>query len=583
MRIVPGRPGISWTLCAVVLLAACLAAAALMKFAAPRHEKQKTGIGTRPDAAEHPPRRTPEPPSHAGKAHTRRIVERLVPRPQQIIFAGETMPRPTRLSIQADSNKQSTLDQAARPACAWHADRLAKDLVEICGVDARVGGDGMPVRVKIQHGIAKPEGYSLKIARDSMTLTAADEAGLFYAAQTLVQILAFSPDALELLQIRDWPHYRTREVMLDMGRAPYSMKLLRRVIRIMARLKLNGLHLHLYDDHLNSLRFKKLPLGKENPRAISIDDLAEIVSFARRHHIAVVPELEAWGHAGAILYHYPELYGASAANEGYSFGIGESLYDLLEKMFDEVIPVLEPECAVHVGLDEARWALLPSVPPERESHYSPKMHVVRLHEILQKLGRKHGRSIRMRLWSSHGGWFVLEPIRDKVTLEPWQYYGSHADDIRIKLLRYGGAGKPAFVMGAGMSGQHPQGAYTATRLWCQGAMHCPNVEGVNICIWETNNVADQLVGVYAGADYAWTPRTPETLEQDPLGEKLRGRILHGMKQWQTAFPEARSDRIRADMGAEVHRGFYVTGPLAGKPVAPTCTLPDPRTRKRVRP
>ena len=88
--------------------------------------------------------------------------------------------------------------------------------------------------------------------------------------------------------------------------------------------------------------------------------------------------------------------------------------------------------------------------------------------------------------------------------------------------------------------------------------------------------AGQLVGVFAGADYAWTPQTPVIVEKDNLfRERVVGDALVRMKRWQSVFADADDGAIRLDMGAEVHKGIYTAGPWAGRPVAPTAVMAEP--------
>lgn len=287
----------------------------------------------------------------------------LCPTPQKVDLADQQIARPRhlRLDIQARS------DAATRDAA-----RLAEDLLDIAGVEAGPGVAGPPLTLRIDAAGLRPQGYRLVVAADGIELVGADEPGLFYGGQTLLQHLA-AADAhgrVAACRIEDWPHYRVRELMLDLGRAPHAMRLLKRAVRIMARLKLNSLHLHLNDDQLNGLRYDRLPIGSENRWAIGIDDLRQLVAYARRWHVQVVPEIEAWGHAGSVCYHYPHLVGGPGMWGGFSFAIGEELYDVMEQMLDEVMPVLEPDCFIHWGLDEAIWALSKSVPAARRGEYT---------------------------------------------------------------------------------------------------------------------------------------------------------------------------------------------------------------------
>jgi len=343
----------------------------------------------------------------------------------------------------------------------------------------------------------------------------------------------------------------------------------------MCRLKLNSLHLHLFDDQLNAVRFKDLPLGRENPMALSIEEYGEIIEYARRHHISVVPEFECWGHAGSIVYHYPKLCGGPGMWGGFSFCIGEELYELLEKMFDEFMPILETESVFHVGLDEAIWALLPSVVPEDADKYTPSTHVARLYETLGRVAQRHGKRITMRLWADHGGRPIPEELIGKVIVEPWCYFEGREHDIEEKVARFSGKGKPRFMMGGGMSQLHFGGHYGATRIWCREGKDSPNVEGINICVWETNDISGKMIGLYGGAEYAWSPESPGPRPEDPHGEWQRGKLQINMRKWQAKFPDANPHAIDLDRGPEAFHGKYCWPPFAGLPVAPTALLIGP--------
>ncbi len=488
----------------------------------------------------------------------------LVPAPKEVEELGETVALPSSVRLVWDDG------------CEGAAASLASDLKDICRVRVAECAE-YSISLEIRAQELPAEGYTLEVGQRSSAIRAEDAAGLAWGCQTLLQLWAMSQGPIPCVKVRDWPHYRTRSVMLDMGRAPYSAALIKRVIRIMARLKLNSLHLHLFDDHLNAIRFKTLPLGSENPFALTIEDYAEIIRYARERNISVVPEFECWGHAGSILYHYPHLYGAPGMWEGFSFGIGEELYDLLTKMFDEFVPILEDECVVHVGLDEANWATLPSVAEADRERYTPTEHVRRLHEILTAIGEKHGKEIRMRLWADHGGRPIPEELKDRVIVEPWMYFEGRAEAIKQKVATYSGEGKTPFVMGGGMSSLHFEGHYGATRIWCKEAMDSPNCEGINICVWESNNVPGKMIGIFGGADSAWSPDKDDPKPEDLHSEWAGGKFMQLMRRWQSVFADADPAALEHDRGPEVQSGKYCWPPVAGVPVAPTCKLVDPRT------
>ncbi len=488
----------------------------------------------------------------------------LIPAPKQIEQLGAKIDLPRAARI------------VAGEGCECAAKSIAADLERICGTAVDDRAD-YAISLEVGDRGLEPEGYRLEVGESAATLVGQDSAGVDWACQTLLQLFALSEGGVPCVRITDWPHYKTRSVMLDMGRAPYSKALIERVIRIMRRLKLNSLHLHLFDDQLNAVRFKSLPLGVENPFALEISDYADIVRYARAHGISVVPEFECWGHAGSILYHYPTLYGAPGMWQGFSFGIGEELYDLLGRMFDEFVPILEDQCVFHVGLDEANWATLPSVAEADKDKYTPTEHVRRLYELLTSIGAEHGKKITMRLWADHGGRPIPDEIADKVIVEPWMYFEGRAEAIREKVARYSGEGRTPFMMGGGMSQLHYSGHFGATRIWCKEAMDSPNCEGINICVWESNNISGKLLGIFGGADCAWSPDKPDPKPEDAHSEWASGKVAALMRRWQGKFPDADPGAIDRDRGPEVQSGKYCWPPHAGLPVAYTCRLVDPRT------
>lgn len=514
----------------------------------------------------------------------------LTPWPRKIAFRPKNIPFPMEISISGLS-----------PADAVHQpviDTFSKIFSQIPGLrfsfDTR-----LPFNIEFVNNshLTNPESYVLEILENGIHAESKSPVGGFYAAQTLYQLIGFSwfgandfpvweipaepgaPDKkyLPLVKIEDAPAYPNRALALDLGRAVFSKNYIMRIIRIMAHLKLNWLHLRLYDDELCSFRFQTLPCGSENPFALTAEDLKEIVTYARHFHVTVMPELESWGHVQSLVYHFPALRGAYGMYGGASFQIGGASFDLLEKIYDEIIPCLENPAFIHVGLDEAVWA-----PDPEMAEQTPTELVARIYEILERLGAKHQKKIQMYLWADHGGRPLPPELEDQVVVQPWKYRNLNQSEIRRDVEKYG-AGKTPFMFGAGITGFSFNGDYDATRIWCRAAQNCPNVFGGTICLWCSNDVAGRFISVFAGADYLWSPDTPAEKPDDPFGELLRTEINRNMRKWQTLFPDALPDVLNADRGPEVFCGKYVWPPFAGKSVAPTRDfIPEDFSNRKVR-
>ncbi len=507
----------------------------------------------------------------------------LAPVPQELAYSPGTTPLPGHISVFG-------LD-ALRPGDAATVETMA-NLFTAIGVRGDFGGDASYcVRFERDPSVAHREGYRLVSDSSGITVRASTDAGAFYGAQTVYQVLAYARHGEEFLHyadfpaegwgrflvphltIQDHPAYKVRAFMADLGRAPYSMALLKRLVRLMAQMKLNTLHLHLFDDQLCGFRFEKLPIGHENPFSLNAADLKELVAYARRYHISVMPELESWGHVASLVYHFPQLRGGEGAYGGASFGMGEATYAFLEKLYDEIVPCLESEAAVHVGLDEAIWAVLPG---EEARGHTPTNMVGRIHEILMRVAARHGKRITMHLWADHGGRALPPALETRVVIEPWRYLGADEAGIVETLKKYGGAGKTPLMMGTGANSYAFSGNYEGTRIWCLQGLAYPNVEGVTLCMWESNDLAGRLVTLYGGACFAWKPDAQVRARNDTTGEKLRQMIDRQMRSWQIVFPDADQAAINEDRGPEVKTGRYVWPPYAGKAVAPTVDFGKPK-------
>ena len=481
----------------------------------------------------------------------------LVPYPQQLRETGQAFPRPTAVRI------------VARKADAVTVRRLEQDLKQLAGLRVSIGAP-YAIRLQIRPKGLKPEGYRLEVGPRKAVVTGADATGLYYGTQTLVQLAALGPRRMwPALAVEDWSHFPWRSYMADMGRSVYPLPLLKRLVRILARLKMNVLHLHLCDDQLNSLRYRTLPLGKENPEAITMSELAALVRYARSYHVTILPEIECWGHANSFVHHYPQLDGGPGMYGGASFAIGPELYELLERVFDELVGTLEKNCHVHVGLDEAIWTLLPSVPEAERAGYNPERLIQELYDILQRVGQRHGKHVTMHLWADHKGRPVPKHLEKKLILHPWRYLQRNQEDIEQKLVRLGGKSKPRVVMGTGTGLGQAAAHFLSTGVWCRAAAQVPNVLGGTLCQWMANDIHEQLIGIFAGADYLWTPATPAPEKNDPHGEIVTWLMSRRMRTWQSKIKDGDTEAILQDRGPEIWDGYYLWGTRAGKPVAAT--------------
>ncbi len=229
-----------------------------------------------------------------------------------------------------------------------------------------------------------PEAYRLSIKPKNIRVTGRP-AGLFYGMQTLTQLLPLGPHSsveLQGLEIIDYPRFRYRGVLLDVGRHFFSVTYLKKYLDLLAQYKINTFHWHLTDDQGWRIEIKKYPrlteIGSRPSQFMrgsdlesypsdeppyggyyTQDQIKEIVAYAKARFITIIPEIEMPGHSQAAIAAYPELAcsftppGANGASElrGHIFCPKPETFAFLVKVLSEVISLF-PGPYIHIGSDE---------------------------------------------------------------------------------------------------------------------------------------------------------------------------------------------------------------------------------------
>ena len=236
-----------------------------------------------------------------------------------------------------------------------------------------------PILLEVKKaGNEADERYTIDVTPHSIHLAAASGAGLFYGVQTLLQIADKGRRRVASCHITDAPRFRYRGLMLDVSRHFFDKTFVKKQIDAMARYKLNRLHLHLTDAAGWRIEIKRYPrltsLGAFRSSAswktwwfgdrkyvehggfggyYTQDDIRELVDYARRRHVTIIPEIEMPAHSEEVLTAYPEL---SCTHEPYKqadFCPGnEATFTFLENVLTEVMNLF-PSPYIHIGGDEA--------------------------------------------------------------------------------------------------------------------------------------------------------------------------------------------------------------------------------------
>ena len=261
------------------------------------------------------------------------------------------------------------------------------------------------------------EAYRLFVTPCRIDIVAGGAQGVFYAVQTLRQLLpaaAYEADdmrAVELpvVTIEDKPCLGYRGMMLDVGRHFFTVDEVKEALDIMALHKLNVFHWHLTDDQGWRIEIRKYPklteIGSVRSRTLigrdpggtydenckfdetpyggyyTQDEIRDVVNYAAERFITVIPEIEFPGHAVGALASYPWL---GCTGEQYEvrqtwdiddrvFCIGkETTFEFIEGVLEEVLELFPSEY-IHIGGDEC-----PTVMWKKCPHCKARMKAERL-------------------------------------------------------------------------------------------------------------------------------------------------------------------------------------------------------------
>jgi len=196
----------------------------------------------------------------------------------------------------------------------------------------------------------RDEGYLLVPDGTTLNVIGATAPGVFYGAQTVKQlVVGRGPSAvLRMATVRDWPAMRYRGLHDDLSRGPVpTLDYMKRQLRTFAAYKMN-----IYSPYFeHTLEYRSNPLIGPPGGTITRADVAELVSYARRYHIDVIPEQEAFGHLHHVLKY--ELYAPLAETpHGHVLApVQPGSMSLIKQWFAEIDSIF-PSRYVHLGADE---------------------------------------------------------------------------------------------------------------------------------------------------------------------------------------------------------------------------------------
>lgn len=213
----------------------------------------------------------------------------------------------------------------------------------------------------------RSEAYRLKVTSREITVEAETERGVYWALQTLRQ-LAEKKGARIVIRgcdITDWPAFRIRGFMQDVGRTYISMEELKREIAVLSRFKINVFHWHLTENQAWRLESRIFPILNDSAnmtrcpgKYYTLEEAKELVAFCKAHQVLLIPEVDMPGHSAAFVR-------AFRCDMQSPEGMG-----ILKLLMDEVCETFDVPY-IHIGTDEVVFTNQSFV-PEMVAHIRAK-------------------------------------------------------------------------------------------------------------------------------------------------------------------------------------------------------------------
>lgn len=464
----------------------------------------------------------------------------VIPKPQEMVFGTDFLTLPA-LNMICYNNE-------AGESSEWLSLLLNRAKLH---TQTKTGSSCGTWNLKVDSSLQKDlgeEGYTLEINSQGIFMNAAAPAGLFYAIQTLRQILPaslennqFDPVNIQLphLSIKDVPDHSWRGSMVDISRSFFDLDYLMAHVDRMSLYKMNRLHLHLTDDQGWRIEIKSKPKLTEvgskgsvlNGRSgfLTQQDYIDLQTYAAARNVIIIPEIDMPGHIYSALVAYPELNCDEFANieprmatppelfSGTKVGWSKlcltkpEIYDFVSDVIGEMASITTGPW-IHIGGDEIKDDLYETF-------------VVRADSIVQH----HGKTTI--------GWEEVTKAKVSSSLISQKWHGKVKSEVDVKVIE--SICTSFYFDHANIPGQEK------TNNWCKKSgvnleevysftSSNPNVIGFEAPVWTEFVWTDEEMDnrfwprTIAVAEIAWNDRSPRNYAEFITRLKVHQSRLSGM-------------------------------------------------------
>ena len=313
------------------------------------------------------------------------------------------------------ARSQIILDPAFADQLQATAQAFQQDLFSETGrglpvvVGSNPGSDNFFLTLQTRDSGIGAEGYLFDVDA-SVTLNALTPTGVFYGTRTILQILRAAPDHASIPKgyARDYPMYKERGFMLDVGRKFVPLDMLEDYVRLMSWYKFNDFQLHFNDNALNAgtkpdwqheyaafrLNSPAFPGLAARDGSYTEQQIRELEQVAAAYHVTITPEIDTPAHALALTQYRPKLASPKYSKEFLNLN-NPATYTFVDSLWKTFLPwFTAPQ--VNMGMDE--------YDPRDADKY--RQYINHYDDLLRQAGKT------ARMWGS------LSEMRSKVQVNP---------------------------------------------------------------------------------------------------------------------------------------------------------------------
>ncbi|MFA7171952.1 MAG: family 20 glycosylhydrolase [Kiritimatiellia bacterium] len=378
---------------------------------------------------------------------------------------------------------------------------------------------------ELRAGVFKPQGYRLQLFPEAAFVSASDDAGLYYGALTLLQLVSLQGGELPCCVMDDAPDFAVRGVMLDISRDKVpAMRTLLELVDKLSATKIN--HLQLYMEHTFAYQGHERVWRQASP--LNAAEIMQLDQYCAKRFIALVPNQNSFGHMERWLVHREYNHMAALPEGGAPLPWGgvqrlptalnpvdEHCLAFLDDLYTQLLPNFSSKL-FNVGCDEVFGLHLGRCAAEVKEHGTGRVYLKFLKKIFD-LVRKHG--CQPAFWGDiivKYPELVAELPRDVVALE-WGYEADHPFAERCQLFQNSGL---AFYLCPGTSSWNSiAGRYENMRQNILSAAENGlkyGAEGLVVTDWGDAGHWQPLSTAYAGFAYtaglAWSLRANRDMD-----------------------------------------------------------------------